>query len=223
MAKITVMLGDRKMGEFPMETTPFVCGREAKDGVLIENPGVSRKHCQFLYEDGRYYVQDLGSSNGTHFQGMKVSKAEVRHGDQINVGKYILMFEDLGLEMIPRPAGASGATTRRAPGMPVPRGAAIGLGGGGENQMTFQVDPETLRAQMAKAGVAAAAAGNEARRAADVMASYDPDALVDIKKRKKGVSRFIVPALKLTGIAIGVALLVLVVWFVKHIIDSGGG
>jgi len=222
MAKITVMLGSNKIGEFPMATTPFVCGREAKDGILIENAGVSRKHCEFTYEDGRYYVKDLGSSNGTHFQGMKVTKAEVRHGDQVNVGKYVLMFEDMGLEMIPRPAGGSEATTRRAPGMPVPPGAAVGLGGG-ENMMTFQVDPATLRAQMEKAGAAAQSAGNEARRAADVMASYDPDALVDIKKRKKGISRFIVPALKLAGIAVAVTLLILAVMFVKNLVDSGGG
>jgi len=222
MAKITVMLGSNKIGEFPMEATPFVCGREAKGGILIENAGVSRKHCRFTYEDGRYFVEDLGSSNGTHFQGMKVTKAEVRNGDQVNVGKYVLMFEDMGLEMIPRPVGGSEATTRRAPGMPVPPGAPVGLGGS-ENMMTFQVDPETLRAQMAKAGVAAATAGNEARRAADVMASYDPDALVDIKKRKKGISRFIIPALKLTGIAVAATLLILVIWFVRRLVNSGGG
>ncbi|MHC4248330.1 MAG: FHA domain-containing protein [Planctomycetota bacterium] len=218
MAKITVMLGDKRIGVFPMETTPFVCGREAKGGVLIENAGVSRKHCQFTYEDGRYYVEDLGSSNGTHFQGMKVTKAEVRNGDQINVGKYVLMFEDVGLEMIPRgvgePAvGPGGAGPKRAPG----------LAGLDNNMKTFQVDPETLRAQMAKAGVAAAAAGNEARRAADVMAAYDPDALVDIKKRRKGVGRFIFPALKLLGIAIGVTLVVLAIMFVKNLVDTGGG
>ena len=100
--------------------------------------------------------------------------------------------------------------------------AAVGLGGG-ENMMTFQVDPATLRAQMEKAGAAAQSAGNEARRAADVMASYDPDALVDIKKRKKGISRFIVPALKLAGIAVAVTLLILAVMFVKNLVDSGGG
>jgi hypothetical protein len=217
VAKITVMLGSNKIGEFPMETTPFVCGREARDGVFIENPGVSRKHCQFIYEDGRYYVEDLGSSNGTHFQGMKVTRAEVRNGDQVNVGKYVLMFEDLGLEMIPRGAGEPAI----GPGGPGPKRAPA-LGGLDNNMKTFQVDPETLREQMAKAGVAAAAAGNEARRAADVMQAYDPDALVDIKKRSKGVGRFIFPALKLLGIAVGVTLVVLAILFVRQLVTGGG-
>ncbi len=209
MAKITVMLGDKKIGEFPMETTPFVCGREAKGGILIENAGVSRKHCRFIYDDGRYFVEDLGSANGTHFQGMKVTKAEVRNGDQVNVGKYVLMFEDLGLEMIPRPVG----------------GSATGPGGAlppdNINMKTFQVDAATLREQMAKAGVAASAAGNEARKAADIMAAYDPDALVGIKKRKKGMSRFIIPALKLAGIAVGVTLVVLAILFVRQLVNTG--
>ena len=214
MAKITVMLGDNRIGVFPMETTPFVCGREAKGGVLIENAGVSRKHCQFTYEDGRYYVEDLGSSNGTHFQGMKVAKAEVRNGDQINVGKYVLMFEDLGLEMIPRGAGEpavgpDGRAPKRAPAA------------GPENMMTFQVDAATLRAQMAKAGVAAAAAGNEARRAADVMQAYDPDALVGIKKRRKGAARFIVPVVKILGLAVAVTLVVLAILYVVHLTSAG--
>jgi len=49
VAKITVMRGSGKIGEFPMKKSPFVVGREAKGGVLIENVGVSRKHCQFTY------------------------------------------------------------------------------------------------------------------------------------------------------------------------------
>jgi hypothetical protein len=217
MAKITVMLGEKRLGEFPMETTPFVCGREAKDGVLIENAGVSRKHCQFIYDDGRYFVEDLGSSNGTHFQGMKVTRAEVRHGDQVNVGKYVLMFEDMGLEMVPRavgePAAGPGGASAGRPGALAPDNM---------NMKTFQVDSATLREQMAKAGVAASAAGNEARRAADVMAAYDPDALVTMKKRKKGVSRFIIPALKLAGIAVGVTLLILAILFVRQLVNTGG-
>ena len=35
MAKITVMRGEHKVGEFPMKKSPFVVGREAKGGVLI--------------------------------------------------------------------------------------------------------------------------------------------------------------------------------------------
>ena len=74
MANIIVMLGDKKIGSYVMKKSPFVCGREPTNGIPIQNVGVSRRHCQFIYDGEKFYVEDLGSSNGTH------SRATVSRG-----------------------------------------------------------------------------------------------------------------------------------------------
>jgi len=202
VAKITVMRGTDKIGEFPMEKSPFVVGREAKGGVLIENVGVSRKHCQFVYENGRYFVEDLGSSNGTYFSGHKVNKAEVRDGDQVNVGKYVLLFQDSGLEFLPQAV----------------RGAGVAGAPGGDAMLTFRVDPQTLREQMAKAGDAAAVvAQQEAKRAADIAQRFDPDS-IKVTKRRKGVLWFVGTGFKLLGLAIIGAGILIAIICATHII-----
>ncbi len=206
MAKITVMLGSGKVGDFPMRKTPFLVGREAKDGVLIENVGVSRSHCRFVYENERYYVEDLGSSNGTFLQGQRVTRAEVRDGDQIGVGKYMLLFHDSGMEFIPE--SARGA----APRGPAPPGQAGGGGGEPGAMQTFQVDSATLREQMAKAGAAAdAVADQDAKRAAQLASRFDPEAIAVAKKRR-GAFSYVMTGVKLLGLAIiGAGILIAII------------
>ena len=44
---------------------------------------VSRRHAQFRNENGRFVVEDLGSSNGTHLNNVRVQKQAIGHADII--------------------------------------------------------------------------------------------------------------------------------------------
>ncbi len=101
MAKIHVMLAGQKVGTYPLKASPWIVGRHASCHVHIDNAGISRRHCQFTYENGVYHVQDLMSANGTFIQDERVRKAPVENGTEINIGKYVLVFEDTGLEFAP--------------------------------------------------------------------------------------------------------------------------
>ena len=46
------------------------------DGEITGNPAVSRVHCKILVRNRSYYIQDLGSSNGTFLNGKKVTMTE---------------------------------------------------------------------------------------------------------------------------------------------------
>ncbi len=198
MAKIHVMLAGKKVGTYPVEANPCIVGRHASCHVQIDNVGVSRRHCQFTYENSVYHVQDLMSANGTFVGEQKIRKAPVENGTEINVGKYVLVFEDSGLEFAPGRGGA-GAAAKPAGGGLSPAGA----------MRTFQMDPETLKEQMAKAGAAAADTSKDVvRKAEDLAKALDPNAPLDIKKRLD-TGKLILTALKILGIAVlaaGIAL-----------------
>lgn len=61
-------------------------GRDC-DGVLLADPQASRRHAEFRRRDGRVFVADLGSSNGTTHDGRGVSgEVEVGVGDVVRIG-----------------------------------------------------------------------------------------------------------------------------------------
>jgi predicted component of type VI protein secretion system len=197
MAKVHVLLAGEKVGTFPMKASPWIVGRHGTCHVQIDNPGVSRRQCQFSFEDGTYYVQDLMSANGTFIAGKKVRKAPVQNGTEINVGKYVLVFEDTGMEMAPSQARA-GAGAKKPAG-------PLGFSGA---QKTFQMEGAALRQQMAKAGAAAAGTTAEVKKAADVAEEFNLSAELGARKPRRA-GKYIVAGITILGIAIVGALVVL--------------
>lgn len=51
-----------------------------------KDPKVSSHHAEFLYEDGQWFVIDMGSTNGTLVDGQRVSKARLRQGEEVQIG-----------------------------------------------------------------------------------------------------------------------------------------
>ena len=67
-------------------------GRRTND-VVIENLSVSRSHARIRYEEEKYVLADLNSSNGTLVNGKRIEKTDLHDGDLITVGKYELRFQ----------------------------------------------------------------------------------------------------------------------------------
>lgn len=71
-------------------------GRSENSDLPVDNPGVSRIHCQikFITKTNTYLIHDNGSSNGTFVNGEQIPGfQELQNGDIINLGKYAVVFE----------------------------------------------------------------------------------------------------------------------------------
>ena len=65
---------------------PCVVGRHPGCDRRVNNPVVSRRHCAFWLRDGRAWVKDLGSSNGTRLNGKPLTKARpLAEGDRLDL------------------------------------------------------------------------------------------------------------------------------------------
>jgi diguanylate cyclase (GGDEF)-like protein len=62
-------------------------GRSTRAQVHVSDPSVSRSHARIVYEYGSYFVEDLGSQNGTLLAGRQVTRAELRDGDLLQFGQ----------------------------------------------------------------------------------------------------------------------------------------
>lgn len=77
----------------------LVIGRDDAAGMILSDGSVSRLHARLRCEDtGDITLHDLGSTNGTTINGQAVHRAQLRPGDQFDVGAVSLRVDLLGLD-----------------------------------------------------------------------------------------------------------------------------
>lgn len=120
MAAVTlqVLEGLERGRVFSMLETPFTIGREISNGVALNDESVSRYHAKIQEDNGRVILTDLGSTNGTRINGHPVQLKVLKPGDQIHIGRCILLHgsleeidESLGFPGKPTGSDKSGETT----------------------------------------------------------------------------------------------------------------
>ena len=68
-------------------------GRTADNDVVIKDPSSSRSHARVYEEDGRYFVEDLKSANGTTLNKRPLkAPVQLEDGDLIAVGDVVIEF-----------------------------------------------------------------------------------------------------------------------------------
>lgn len=82
--------------QFQVGHGDFVIGKskDKVNGVIIGNPAVSRVHCKILYQNGTYFIADMGSSNGTFLDGKRVTATEplpIQNGSRIRIANIEFM------------------------------------------------------------------------------------------------------------------------------------
>jgi len=98
------------------ETASVVVGRAPTSDFPIIDPTISRRHAQILRQEDRILLRDLGSSNGTFVNGVRVESAELKPGDLVTFGKVMFRLEEVDRRATPaRPSETTtGATTTGA-------------------------------------------------------------------------------------------------------------
>ena len=91
MAKLVVTSGDIGFDEFEFEGRVLI-GRDPDCDLTIARAFISRRHAAIDCADGRYFIEDLGSSNGTVLNGSTVQLAELHEQDAILLGDCQLVF-----------------------------------------------------------------------------------------------------------------------------------
>ncbi|MGB9720623.1 MAG: diguanylate cyclase [bacterium] len=78
----------------PIEKKEYIIGRANDCDFVIDGTEVSRRHARLYYEDGKFKIEDLDSTNGTFINGKKIVAAELKHRDEINIGNFTIIFDD---------------------------------------------------------------------------------------------------------------------------------
>jgi len=65
---------------------PFSMGRHPTNQLPIDDDSISRFHARFTSAGGEYFLEDLGSRNGTFIQGKRVTRAAIKDDDWVQLG-----------------------------------------------------------------------------------------------------------------------------------------
>src|SRR5256885_14449307 len=87
-----VLQGPDKGRRFELPDAPTLVGRESRQLPLSDNT-VSRRHAELTPGDDGWVLRDLGSSNGTYINGLRVTnRYTLKLGDQIRVGRTLMVY-----------------------------------------------------------------------------------------------------------------------------------
>ena len=95
---LKVVQGAMPGQSFVIDKSVVTVGREFDNDIVLNEPTVSRQHVRLTYRDGWFYVQDLGSANGTVVNGRRISGSQ-----QIAPGDRIVLSRDVTFELEWRP------------------------------------------------------------------------------------------------------------------------
>jgi signal transduction histidine kinase/pSer/pThr/pTyr-binding forkhead associated (FHA) protein len=76
----------------------YSIGRSRQNDLILTEPSVSKFHARILYDDDGYSIEDRGSLHGVHINGVRVQRAQLKAGSEIQLGNVTLRFSTLGKE-----------------------------------------------------------------------------------------------------------------------------
>ena len=97
-ASLLVIQGVDQGTRFEIEPGRIRIGRGAQNEIRILDTEVSRRHATLSCQESRCVLQDDNSSNGSFVNGQPVRSQSLRNGDQIQVGRTILLFQLAGAD-----------------------------------------------------------------------------------------------------------------------------
>ncbi len=106
MPSFTLQKGYGRSGEFEINKNQIVIGRDNNCDIVLDKGEVSRRHAKVSKKNQNYFIEDMNSSNGTFLNSTPIDKpCELKHLDVVQIGKNVLMFNDIDRNTRLKPEG----------------------------------------------------------------------------------------------------------------------
>jgi pSer/pThr/pTyr-binding forkhead associated (FHA) protein len=100
-ALLVVRRGPNVGARFLLDSDVTLVGRHPEADILLDDVTVSRRHAEFVRTGTAFQVRDLGSLNGTYFDGVRIESALLADGAEVQVGKFRLTFFASRADLVP--------------------------------------------------------------------------------------------------------------------------
>lgn len=122
VARLVIEQGPEPGHSFTLGSAPQTIGRSANNGIVINDAEISRRHAQITPKSDGYVLEDLGSTNGSFINGMRLNQpTTLKHGDSVEFGDTVrLRFWAAGMASEVVHAPDDDVPTPALPPEPVP-------------------------------------------------------------------------------------------------------
>ncbi|MDD5747494.1 MAG: FHA domain-containing protein [Actinomycetota bacterium] len=91
--QLVIISGERNIGARYELGEHLTIGRATNSGIVLGDTYASQQHARIYRSDDSFFVEDLGSTNGTYVNGRRISyPLTLRGGDRIKIGKTVFEF-----------------------------------------------------------------------------------------------------------------------------------
>ena len=89
---LVIRSGDLTGSRFTLSKDVTLIGRHPESDILLDDITVSRRHAEVIKTASALIVRDLGSLNGTYVNQTRVDEFALKHGDELQVGKFRMVL-----------------------------------------------------------------------------------------------------------------------------------
>jgi len=98
LGMLIVRQGAKRGSRMALDTDTVLIGRHPKSDIFLDDITVSRRHAEITVTPEGHEVCDVGSLNGTYVNRDRVDRVVLSHGDELQIGKFKLVYVALGEE-----------------------------------------------------------------------------------------------------------------------------
>ena len=90
-AMVLISTGSNKGARFLITDNASI-GRSSSSSIFLDDVTVSRKHAIVEKSEQGFLIRDAGSLNGTYVNSVSITQEVLKHGDELQIGKFHLLF-----------------------------------------------------------------------------------------------------------------------------------
>jgi pSer/pThr/pTyr-binding forkhead associated (FHA) protein len=98
-ALLVVKRGANAGSRFLLDKDLTTAGRHPESDIFLDDVTVSRRHAEFTRRGDAFVVRDVGSLNGTYLNRERIDEADLSNGDEVQIGKFRLVYLTSGAEV----------------------------------------------------------------------------------------------------------------------------
>ena len=91
-ALLVVRRGPNEGSKYKLDAEVTRAGRHPDSDIFLDDITVSRRHAEVIRRSDGFHVLDAGSLNGTYVNRDRVEEAKLSNGDELQIGKFKLVF-----------------------------------------------------------------------------------------------------------------------------------